>query len=90
MDELKMRIPNVKDTQKALRPTPEQLKSFVEEYSNLSIGKIFGVSNVAVKKWMEKFGIVREKRVQSDLSDDEAAKLRTPLSSTLLNENHAK
>ena len=42
-------------------PTPEELKELLEKYKNFSaIGKIKGVSGVAVKKWFIKYGLYKK------------------------------
>jgi len=79
MDELNTGLPPVQEPTKPLRPAAAQLKELVEKYSNVSIGRIFGVSDVAIKKWLDKHGIARAGRVQSDISEEEALKIRTRL-----------
>jgi len=39
------------------KPDREQLIKLLEEYSAVQIGRLYGVSDKAVKKWMIKFGI---------------------------------
>jgi integrase len=69
IDELQEAAPEATEPQKPLRPTEKMLRDLVEKYSNLSIGRIFDVSSVAVKKWLDKCGIIRQRRIQSNLSD---------------------
>ena len=45
-----------------LRPTPEILAALVKGYSNILIGRVFGVSEASVRKWLRKWGIVRRQR----------------------------
>ena len=39
-------------------PTKEELTKLHYEYSNIKIGKMYGVSDNTIKKWMKKYGIV--------------------------------
>lgn len=55
-----------------IRPNSEILAQLMQSYSNSTIAKIFGVSDVAVKKWMNKFGLKREGRVINAGIDEEA------------------
>ena len=43
---------------KVLRPTTEELRSLVAENSLVSIGKMFSVSDVTIKKWAKQDGIL--------------------------------
>ena len=45
-----------------LRPTPEILRAMIKGYSNILIGRVFGVSEASVRKWMKKWSIVRRQR----------------------------
>lgn len=63
-----------------LKPSKESLERLIPIYSNVAIGKIFGISDVAIKKWLDKFGLKREKRIESpDLSEEEIQKIRAEL-----------
>ena len=63
-----------------LRPTKEALEKLLPTYSNVAIGKIYEISDVAVKKWLDKFGLKREKQILSpDLSDEEIQRIRAEL-----------
>ena len=42
---------------KANRPTKEQLKELVGKMSFIKLGKIYGVSDVTIKKWCNRYGI---------------------------------
>ncbi|MBE6404270.1 MAG: hypothetical protein E7039_11255 [Lentisphaerae bacterium] len=46
-------------------PCKADLQKLINLYSNVAIGKIYGVSDVAIHKWMQKFGIVRTQRLES-------------------------
>ena len=46
-------------------PRKADLQKLTTRYSNVAIGKIYGISDVAIHKWMKKFGIVRTQRVES-------------------------
>lgn len=78
--ELHYKIPEVVRKPKKLRPEKQVLEKLVGKYSNLTIAKIYGISNVAIKKWLEKFKIQRVKRLESaDVSDEEIARIRKSL-----------
>ena len=63
-----------------LRPTKEALEKLLPTYSNVAIGKIYEISDVAVKKWLDKFGLKREKQILSpDLSEEEIQRIRAEL-----------
>ena len=63
-----------------LYPTKEALEKLLPSYSNIAIGKIYEISDVAVKKWLDKFGLKREKRIESpDLTEEEIQKIRAEL-----------
>lgn len=77
MDELKTELPAPKTPEAPLRPDKAQLQKLMETYSNITIGKIYGVSEMAVRKWLAKFGMVRSRIVQSDITDEsELSKIR--------------
>jgi len=79
LDELKMDIPEV--TEKIeFKPTKEALEGLMPKYSNETIGKIYDMSGVAVKKWMRKFGLERAKRIESaDVTGTQLAEIRRTL-----------
>ena len=56
----------------SIRPNAEVLAKLMKSYSNSTIAKVFGVSDVAVKKWMNKFGLKRDGRVINTGIDEEA------------------
>lgn len=63
-----------------LRPTKNALIRLVSVFSNVAIGKIYGISDVAVKKWMRKWDVQRTRRIlSSDLSHDEINQIREEL-----------
>jgi len=77
MDELKTELPAPNAQPGPLRPNAKQLKQLVEKYSNVTIGRIYGVSEMAVRKWLDKYAITRKRRIQSDITDEnELAKIR--------------
>lgn len=77
---LKFALPPPVIPQKALTPTVEALQEFVEKYSNVTIGKVYGITSTAVAKWLKKFGIERTRRIESaDISDDEILAIREAL-----------
>ena len=63
-----------------LQPTKEALEKLLPTYSNVAIGRIYGISDVAIGNWLDKFGLVREKRIESpDLSEAEIQRIREEL-----------
>ncbi len=80
IEELKFDIPE-STKKEALRPTKTNLEALIETYSNCTIGKIYGISETAVRKWLRKYGIVRGKRVISDISEEDIQKIRNELKS---------
>ena len=67
-------------TSPELRPTKNALIRLVSVFSNVAIGKIYGISDVAVKKWMRKFDVRRTRRIlSSDLSHNEINQIREEL-----------
>lgn len=57
--------------QKVARPSREELKSLIREKSFLEIGRMFGVSDNAIRKWCDKEGLPRKKNVIKKFSDEE-------------------
>jgi hypothetical protein len=43
---------------KVERPSKEQLEEMLRTYSMVKIGRIYGVSDKSVKKWMNSYGIL--------------------------------
>ncbi|HBC89238.1 MAG TPA: hypothetical protein DCZ94_20045 [Lentisphaeria bacterium] len=77
IDEFKMDIP---ESCIKLEPTAEALQSLSAKYSNITIGKIYDVTEGGVRKWLDKFGIKREKRIESaDVPDKEIERIRKEL-----------
>ncbi len=81
IEELHYAVPACPEPEKVLKPTPEILGKLVQSYSNMAIGKIYGISETAVRKWLRKYGIVRGKRVISDISEEDIQKIRNELKS---------
>ncbi len=74
LTELNYELPEVESV---LKPTTEALSYLVQNYSNITIGKVYGISETAVRKWMVKFGIERAVRIESaDVSDKEIEQIR--------------
>lgn len=74
---LKYVVPTPPLIQNELKPTALTLRELVEKHSNLFIGKIYGISEAAVRKWQKKFGIKRTRRIESaDISADEILAIR--------------
>lgn len=79
MDELQYEIPIPTESEKVFEPTPEILAKLIPNYSNVDIGRIFGISDVAIKKRMKKHGIRRSKRIISNATDEELEIVRQKL-----------
>lgn len=80
MDELDMDIPEVVAP---LVPTKDSLTRLVNEYSNIAIGKIYGVSEASIRNHLKKHSVVREKHIKSaDLGNEDIQALRNGLIST--------
>ena len=45
-------------SRKVIRPTKDELKKLIEETSFVSIGKLFGVSDNAVRKWAKIYNLI--------------------------------
>ena len=52
-------------------PTREQLKSLIRTTSFLEIGKMYGFSDNAVRKWCDKMNLPRTKKEIKAYSDEE-------------------
>ncbi len=77
IDEFKMELP---ESRIKLEPTAEALETLSAKYSNITIGKVYDVTEAGVRKWLTKFGIVREKRIESaDVGDEEIARIKREL-----------
>ncbi|MFA7231488.1 MAG: tyrosine-type recombinase/integrase [Victivallaceae bacterium] len=75
LTELNYEIPKVESV---LKPNPEALSYLVKNYSNVTIGKVYGISETAVRNWMVKFGIKRAVRIESaDMTNEEIEKIRS-------------
>lgn len=75
IEELQQDIPDCPEPD--LKPTKEALEKLIEDYSNVTIGKIYGISDVAISKWLKKFEIKRKKRIESpNLSNMELEEIR--------------
>lgn len=77
MQELNITLPSA---EVKLIPTPKALVSLMPMYSNIAIGKIYGISDSAIHKWQRKFGLFRSKRVESpEITAAEIANIRNHL-----------
>ncbi len=71
---------NIVPAPKSLSPTKEALEHLIGRYSNVTIGRIYDMSDVAIKKWMIKFGLSRSRRIfSSQLTEEEILKIREEL-----------
>lgn len=78
LSELQFEVPEPKPDR--LWPTKEALEQLIESYSNITIGKIYGISSKAVGNWLEKFGLMRQGRILSpDVTEEEILKIREEL-----------
>jgi len=53
------------------RPNREEFKKIIREKSFLQIGKIFGVSDNAIRKWCNYYNLPRHKREINNMTDEE-------------------
>ena len=75
IDEFKMELP---EGHIKLEPTAEALETLSAKYSNITIGKVYDVTEAGVRKWLTKFAIVRKKRIESaNVGDAEIEKIRS-------------
>lgn len=80
LDVLSASMENIVPATPKLSPTKDALERLMRHYSNVTIGRIYDMSDVAIKKWMDKFGLVRPHRVLSpELTEDEILKIRQEL-----------
>lgn len=80
LSELQSDVPVVEIIPKCLKPTKDALQKLIPLYSNRAIGLIYDISDVAVKNWMMKFGLSRNKRLLSpDLTEEEILNIRKEL-----------
>ena len=80
LEELQIKIPEFVPPAPKLKPTKEALVDLIDKYSNITIGKIYGISSTAIRKHLNKHDIVRVKRIESaDVSDDDIQKIRESL-----------
>ncbi len=79
IEEFDITIPDC-NAEKKLVPTEDALRELIEKYSNVTIGRIYAISEAAVRKWLKKFSIERTKRIESaDVSDKKIEKIRENL-----------
>jgi len=79
IDEFDTELPD-SDKLRKLVPTQPALTSLVDRYSNITIGKIYDISEAAVRKWLKKFGIERTKRIESPrITEEKVALLRNDI-----------
>lgn len=80
LDVLSASMENIVPATPKLSPTKDALERLMHHYSNVALGRIYDMSDVAIKKWMDKFGLVRPHRVLSpELTEDEILKIRQEL-----------
>ena len=49
-------------SRRAVRPSKEELKALVEQFSFVALGKRFGVSDTAVRKWCKTYNLPYKKK----------------------------
>ncbi len=65
---------------KELNPSEKALRELVEKYSNVTTGKVYNISEAAVRKWLKKYEIKRTRRIESaNIGDDEILAIREAL-----------
>ena len=80
LEELQIKIPEVVSPAPVLKPTKEALIDLIDTYSNVTLGRIYNISEAAIRKHLNKHGIVRTRRIESaDLSDEDIEKIRRSL-----------
>lgn len=85
ISELHYKVPEVVLPAPVLKPTKEALADLVDRYSNITISKIYDISEAAIRKHLKKHGIIRSQRIESaDLSDEEIEKIRRSLMEDVL------
>lgn len=60
---------------KVNRPSKEVLKKEIRDYSFLSLGKKYGVSDNSIRKWCEAYGLPKKKQDIKKYSDEDWEKL---------------
>lgn len=80
IEEFNLRLPEAVETTHRLQPTKEKLTRLSAQYSNIAIGRIYGMTEAAVRKWMVKLDVKRQKRIESpELTDGEISRIRAEL-----------
>ena len=80
LSELEIEIPKFIPSAPALKPTEAALRKLIQDYSNITISKIYEISEAAIRKHLNKHGIVRAKRIESaDVSDYKIEEIRENL-----------
>ncbi len=71
---------DIPDAPVPFEPTPQSLSFLMSKYSNVAIGKIYGLSDVAIGQRIKIWGLKRAKKVFSpDLSDQQLETIRLEL-----------
>jgi len=75
------------DEGEVLRPTPAVLAALLERYSNILIARLFRVSEMSVRKWLQKYGLFRQKHlVTKEMTEVQVALLRAELRAAMADE----
>ncbi len=72
-------IPQPCSKSEPFRPDKETMTRLMEQYSDVAIGKIYGISSKAVGNWLKRFGLKREKRIESPITEEEIKAIREKL-----------
>ncbi len=64
-----------KAQQKVIRPDREELKLLIREQSFVSIGKLFSVSDNAIRKWCKTYNLPTKKTIIKSIDDDTWSKI---------------
>lgn len=64
-----------KSTRKVERPKRDELKILIRSKSFLEIGRLYGVTDNAIRKWCDQYNLPRKKSIISSYSDEEWEKI---------------
>jgi hypothetical protein len=77
IDELELEIPKINTR---LKPTKEPLETFIQKYSNITIGKIYMTSEATIRKYIKQYEIARKTPIKPrKITDKQIKKIRQSL-----------
>lgn len=80
LTELVTPLEGIKASLPRLYPTRPALGFLIDRYSNITIGRIYDISSVAVGHWLKRYGLTRTDRIISDkVTEEEILKVREGL-----------